>query len=112
MIVIETIKNTDASLRISYNGSLEIQAPDLSSYNLTNAAQKLELEKDANMFYDKNPDTYYNLQREYNQKLAAVVSGIDTDWLSKPLRNGVGTKHGLSFEMGNERLNLIVGFNY
>ncbi len=112
VIVIETIKNTDASLRISYNGSLEIQAPDLSSYNLTNAAQKLELEKDAGMFYDKNPDTYYNLQREYNQKLAAVVSGIDTDWLSKPLRNGVGTKHGLSFEMGNERLNLIVGFNY
>lgn len=64
------------------------------------------------MFYDKNPDTYYNLQKEYNQKLAAVVSGIDTDWLSKPLRNGVGTKHGLSFEMGNERLNLVVGFNY
>lgn len=30
--------------------------------------------------------------KEYNQKLAAVVSGIDTDWLSKPLRNGVGTK--------------------
>ena len=112
VIVIETIKNTDASLRISYNGSLEIQAPDLSSYNLTNAAQKLELEKDAGMFYDKNPDTYYNLQREYNQKLAAVVSGIDTDWLSKPLRNGVGTKHGISFEMGNERLNLIVGFSY
>ena len=43
VIVIETIKNTDASLRISYSGSLEIQAPDLSSYNLTNAAQKLEI---------------------------------------------------------------------
>ena len=38
VIVIETKKNTESSLRISYSGSVEIQAPDLSSYNLTNAA--------------------------------------------------------------------------
>ena len=47
VIVIETKKNTESSLRISYSGSVEIQAPDLSSYNLTNAAEKLEIEKDA-----------------------------------------------------------------
>lgn len=111
VIVIET-KNTESSLRISYSGSVEIQAPDLSSYNLTNAAEKLEIEKDAGLYYDKNLSTLFNLQKDYNKKLAAVVSGIDTDWLSKPLRNGVGTKHGISFEMGNERLNLIVGFSY
>jgi TonB-linked SusC/RagA family outer membrane protein len=112
VIVIETKKNTESSLRISYSGSVEIQAPDLSSYNLTNAAEKLEIEKDAGLYYDKNLSTLFNLQKDYNKKLAAVVSGIDTDWLSKPLRNGVGTKHGISFEMGNERLNLIVGFSY
>ena len=112
VIVIETKKNTESSLRISYSGSVEVQAPDLSSYNLTNAAEKLEIEKDAGLYYDKNLSTLFNLQKDYNKKLAAVVSGIDTDWLSKPLRNGVGTKHGISFEMGNERLNLIVGFSY
>ena len=112
VIVIETKKNTESSLRISYSGSVEIQAPDLSSYNLTNAAEKLEIEKDAGLYYDKNLSTLFNLQKDYNKKLAAVVSGIDTDWLSKPLRNGVGTKHGISFEMGNERLNLIVRFSY
>jgi len=112
VIVIETKKNTDSSLRILYSGSVEIQAPDLSSYNLTNAAEKLEIEKDAGLYYDKNLSTLFNLQKDYNKKLAAVVSGIDTDWLSKPLRNGIGTKHGISFEMGNERLNLIVGFSY
>ena len=110
--IYETKKNTESSLRISYSGSVEIQAPDLSSYNLTNAAEKLEIEKDAGLYYDKNLSTLFNLQKDYNKKLAAVVSGIDTDWLSKPLRNGVGTKHGISFEMGNERLNLIVGFSY
>ena len=72
----------------------------------------MEIEKDAGLYYDKNLSTLFNLQKDYNKKLAAVVSGIDTDWLSKPLRNGVGTKHGISFEMGNERLNLIVGFSY
>jgi len=112
VIVIETKKNTVASLRIEYNGSLEIQAPDLSSYDLTNAAEKLEIEKDAGLYYDKNISTLFTLQQNYQTKLAAVLSGINTDWLAKPLRNGIGTKHGISFEMGNERLNLIAGFSY
>lgn len=61
VIVIETKKNTESSLRISYSGSVEIQAPDLSSYNLTNAAEKLEIEKDAGLYYDKNLSTLFNL---------------------------------------------------
>lgn len=63
VIVIETKKNTESSLRISYSGSVEIQAPDLSSYNLTNAAEKLEIEKDAGLYYDKNLSTLFNLQK-------------------------------------------------
>ena len=112
VIVIETKKSTTADLRIEYNGSVEIQAPDLSSYNLTNAAEKLEIERDAGLYYDDNIETLYTLEQNYQRKLAAVVSGIDTDWLAKPLRNGVGTKHGISFEVGNERLSLIAGFTY
>ena len=66
VIVIETKKNTESSLRISYSGSVEIQAPDLSSYNLTNAAEKLEIEKDAGLYYDKNLSTLFNLQKDYS----------------------------------------------
>ena len=88
VIVIETKKNTESSLRISYSGSVEIQAPDLSSYNLTNAAEKLEIEKDAGLYYDKNLSTLFNLQKDYNKKLAAVVSGIDTDFIRSVFHRG------------------------
>ena len=40
---------------------------------------------------DANYDNQRMAQKIYNQKLSAVVSGINTDWLSKPVRLGVGT---------------------
>lgn len=114
VIVIELKKNTDGRLRVTYNGSMEIEAPDLSSYHLTNAAQKLEIEKLFGMYDD--PEASYNNQRAmtliYNQKLAAVVSGIDTDWKSKPLQLGVGTKHNVSVELGEKDLKAIIDLSY
>ena len=38
VIVIELKKNPSGDLRVTYNGSMEIEAPDLSSYDLCNAA--------------------------------------------------------------------------
>ena len=49
-LVIETKKTTDGELRVSYTGSVDLSIPDLSSYHLTNAAQKLEVEKDAGLY--------------------------------------------------------------
>lgn len=38
VVVIETKKNTENKVLITYNGSLDAELPDLSSYNLTNSA--------------------------------------------------------------------------
>lgn len=114
VIIVELKKNTDGKLRVTYNGSMEIEAPDLTSYNLTNAAEKLEIEKLFGMYDD--PEASYNSQRAmaqiYNQKLSAVVSGINTDWISKPLRLGVGTKHNVSVELGEKELKAIIDLSY
>lgn len=114
VIIIELKKNANGRLRVTYNGSLSIEAPDLTSYNLCNAAEKLEIEKLFGM-YD-NPEASYNNQRAmtqlYNQKLSAVVSGIDTDWKSKPLHLGTGTKHNVSVELGESALKAIVDLSY
>lgn len=114
VIIVELKKNTDGKLRVTYNGSMEIEAPDLSSYNLTNAAEKLEVEKLFGMYDD--PEASYNNQRAmtevYNSKLSAVRSGIDTDWKSKPLRLGVGTKHNVSVELGENALKAIIDLSY
>lgn len=114
VIVIELKKNPSGELRVSYRGSVEIEAPDLSSYDLCNAAEKLEIEKEFGMYDDEeaNYDSQRMAQKIYNQKLAAVVSGINTDWLSKPVRLGVGTKHGVSVELGDRELRAIIDLSY
>lgn len=114
VIVIELKKNASGDLRVTYNGSVEIQAPDLSSYNLCNAAEKLEIEKEFGMYDDEdnNYDSQRMSQKIYNQKLSAVASGINTDWLSKPIHLGVGTKHGVSVELGDKELRAIIDLSY
>lgn len=114
VIIIELRKTPAGKLRVTYNGSVEIQSPDLSSYNLTNAAEKLEVEKMAGQFVDRNfvTSTQQTLNQLYNQRLTFVTSGIDTDWLSKPLQSGVGTKHGVSIDLGEGALKTIIDFSY
>src|SRR3989339_840200 len=117
VVVIETKKLTSGQLRISYNSSLDIEVPDLSSYNLMNSAEKLEAERiyglyTQNTSYTPNYVTQRTLDQQYNRRLATVLSGVSTDWLSKPLRNGVGQKHGLSIELGEKDLKAIADFSY
>ncbi|MGN0068881.1 MAG: SusC/RagA family TonB-linked outer membrane protein [Prevotella sp.] len=119
VVVIETKQMTQGNLLVTYNGSLELTMPDLSSYNLCNAAEKLAVEVASGMY---EPDYYgvgadnlnqeLNLKSLYNRRLQAVLSGVDTDWMSKPLRNGIGHKHNLSVELGGNDLRLVVDFGY
>ena len=114
MIVIELKKNPSGDLRVTYNGSMEIEAPDLSSYDLCNAAEKLEVEQAFGMFNDPGADfeSQRMMIKMYNQRQSAVKSGINTDWISKPLRLGVGNKHSLSVELGDKALQAIVDLSY
>ena len=112
VIVVETKKPLSGNFRVTYRGNLDVTAPDLSSYNLTNALEKLEVEKTAGL-YDSAflPSLQQNIDL-YNQRMKLALEGLNTDWLSKPLHTGVGTKHSLSFEMGNDKINMIADFSY
>lgn len=111
VIVIETKKNTDGQLRVSYTGSVDVSVPDLSSYNLLNAAEKLEVEKEAGI-YDPTSSNPTGLPQKYNRILSAVLAGVNTDWMAKPLRTGVGNKHALSVELGSDALRVIADLSY
>ena len=41
-----------------------------------------------------------------------MLRGVDTYWLSKPLRVGVGHKHSLTFEGGDDAVRYGVDFQY
>ena len=48
----------------------------------------------------------------YKSVYDAIASGVDTYWLSKPLRTGVGQKHTLQLEGGDAKIRYIVGASY
>lgn len=121
VVVIETRKPEPGKLRLTYNGTASIEMPDLDSYNLTNAAEKLQVERDAGLYNYSfnsilgqvgNANRQYPLSNEYYSKLDEVYRGVDTDWLSKPLRNGVGQRHTLYLEGGSEQFQYGIDFAY
>lgn len=114
VVVIETKRPDVGRLKVSYTGSVDIQAPDLSSYNLANAYEKLEIEKNAGMYTSStnNPIDQQNKDEAYNILKKEVERGVDTYWLSKPLRTGVGHKHSLNFEGGDQYIRYNISVNY
>lgn len=113
VIVIETKALLNERTLVTYNGNVSIEAPDLSSYNLCNALEKLEIEKREG-FYDLADDSYSIMvaQQVYNQRLKRALEGESTYWLSKPLRVGIGHKHSLEVEMGSKDLKALATFGY
>ena len=115
VVVIETKRNVSKNLRVSYSGSVDVQAPDLSSYNLCNAEEKLEAERIYGMYTPssrENVDDILRLEKLYMERLSKVKAGVDTDWLAKPLRNGVGHKHSLMIELGDKNIQLVANVSY
>ena len=122
VVVIETVLPEKGKLRVTYTGSMNVQLPDLSSYDLCNAREKLEVEYNAGKytyFMDNgvnisiNPASQYSFDQVYNKYLKEVVAGVDTDWKSIPLRNGIGQKHTVYLEGGDDyfRYGLDVSYN-
>ena len=117
VIVIETRKIYSDKPLVMYNMSLDIELPDLSSYNLTNSKEKLEAERIDGM-YKANPIGYdppaeaVELMQLYNFRRKLVMEGLNTDWLAKPVRNGIGQKHAITVELGGENLRILGDFSY
>lgn len=107
VIVIETKKPEAGKLRLSYRGSVNIEAPDLSDYEVLNAEEKLKLEKEAGLYKNEWPWFEMELRERATRIQEEVARGVNTYWLSKPLRTGVGHKHNLRLEGGGDS-----GFRY
>lgn len=114
VVVIETLVPEKGKMRVSYTGNLNIQVPDLSSYNLADAAEKLEIEKRAGVYTDRfgHPLTQQTYDEKYYSYYNEVLKGVNTYWLNKPLRVGVGHKHTLTFEGGDDAVRYGVDFQY
>ena len=106
VVVITTIAPKPGELLINYSYNLNVQVPDLSDYNLMNAREKLEAEKQAGLFDGDSGIRYYN------EKARLIEQGVETDWLSKPLENTFSSKHYFRLEGGSRELRYAIDLNY
>lgn len=113
VIVIVSKRPVSGRLKVTGTIGLNLEMPDLTSYDLLHAADKLELERLTGLYVlEGYPTTTIERQEIYNGRLRKVLSGVDTDWLSKPLRTGVGQRYNLRMEGGNEEFRWSTSADY
>ena len=114
VVIVETKNPQSGRLRLNYTGSVDFEVADLSQYHLLNAAEKLEYERLAGLY--NGSDAVYvqeDFLKDYNERLKLVRQGVNTDWLSKPLKSvGVASKHSIQLEGGTESFRYAVNLNY
>jgi TonB-linked SusC/RagA family outer membrane protein len=111
VVVVETKRPVPGKLQLSYNGDFSVDMPDLRSYNLMDASEKLQYEKLAGRY---TPTGQYGWQSEgiYNYRLAEVQRGVNTYWLNEPVRTGFSNRHSLQMSGGNTDLMFNAGATY
>ncbi len=113
VIVVTSRKPEEGKLRVTAKIGLTAEIPDLTSYDLLNAAEKLDLENRIGLYESKdNPSQTAERQQQYNKRLKDVLAGVNTDWLSQPLHNGVGGQYNLRLEGGREEFRWGTSISY
>ena len=115
VVVVETKLPAMGSLRVNYNGNLQLTFADLSDYNLMNSYEKLTFERLAGCY--RLIDDEGNILDEeqdqiYNDLMKEVARGVDTYWMNEPLRFATTHKHTLSIEGGDATFRYGAGLSY
>ncbi|MDR2285701.1 MAG: SusC/RagA family TonB-linked outer membrane protein [Sphingobacterium sp.] len=103
VIVITTKLPKPGKLRINYAVDLTLEVAELNGYRLLDAREKLDLEHKVGLYNSEFTEADLELKRYYNSILNDVNSGVNTDWLSIPLRTGLGQRHNLGLSGGIPR---------
>lgn len=111
VVVVETKRPVPGKLQVGYTGDFSFDLPDLSSYNLMNASEKLQFEKIQGRY---SPEGQYGWQNEavYNARLADVQRGVNTYWLNEPVQTGFSNRHSIQVTGGSPDLMVNAGVLY
>jgi TonB-linked SusC/RagA family outer membrane protein len=112
IMVISKKQPQPGKIRFTYKGDLNVSAPDLTSYHLLNAADKLDYELAAGLYTYSDIGYQVLADKLYSKRRAEVERGVDTYWLKYPVRVGVGQKHSLRFEGGDSNLLYAANVSY
>ncbi len=114
VVVIETVRPEHGRLRLNYKGDLGLTWADLTSYNLMNASEKMRFEELAGLYTDHtgNYMSQLTLDNLHNERLKELARGVDTYWMSEPIRLGLDQKHNVYAEGGEEKIRYGIGVTY
>ncbi|MEG2555561.1 MAG: SusC/RagA family TonB-linked outer membrane protein [Odoribacter sp.] len=112
VVVITSKRPKQGQLRVSYSASLNMELVDLSSYDLMNSKEKLDLEYKAGLYTHEDPQKDLALKQMYAEKRELVRSGVNTNWMKIPTRNGVGHSHNLGISGGDKAFRYSMGISY
>jgi TonB-dependent SusC/RagA subfamily outer membrane receptor len=113
VVVIETKAPAHGRLQLSYKGDYGISLADLSDYNLMNSMEKLEFETLAGVYKDNSGDPFAQIRLDdlRNQRMLEIERGVDTYWLSEPIRPGFTHKHNIYAEGGEDKIRYGIGLS-
>ncbi|MDR1720537.1 MAG: SusC/RagA family TonB-linked outer membrane protein [Dysgonamonadaceae bacterium] len=121
VIVITTVAPRPGELHVSYIGNYAMTLPDLTSYNLMNAQEKLDAEVAADLFEpwrvssggSQTPEQERrDLYRYYLMKKNNILIGVDNYWLSQPLSTMFNNQHSARIDGGNQTIRFGLEANY
>ncbi|WEK34928.1 MAG: SusC/RagA family TonB-linked outer membrane protein [Candidatus Pseudobacter hemicellulosilyticus] len=112
VLVIQTVQPKSGKTQVNYTTTLGINMPDLGSFDLMNAQEKMELERIAGLYRNRNFSDQQKLNDKYNLVLHNVEQGVNTYWLSQPLQTEFSHAHTLSLSAGTERFVYMGTFSY
>ena len=113
VVVIETKAPARGRLQLSYKGDFGLSLADLSDYNLMNSREKLEFETLAGVYRDNTNDPFAQIRLDNlrNERLKEIERGVDTYWLSEPIRPGFTHKHNIYAEGGEYKIRYGIGLS-
>lgn len=113
-VIVVTTKAPEAGkIKVYFKGGINLELPDLTSYDLMNAKEKLQLEYDNGIYNDdKSVDDDIKLKELYYTNVGNIYRGVNTDWISQPVRLGVGQKYNLNLTGGNNQFRWRASLGY
>lgn len=111
VIVVELRSPEAGKLRLQYNTTMTVEAPDLSSYNLMTASEKLEAERLAGL-YDSPVPSIAPYTNGYYARMNNILQGVDTYWLALGLRTAFNHRHSVYVDGGENDVRWGIELNY
>ena len=120
VIVIETTAPQAGKLRVTYDFKPTIGVVDLTDYDLMNAREKLQYEKEAGLYEyegsvgyeENNRREQAKLDEQYYTKYKNIVEGVNTYWLSQPVESSFSHAHSIFVEGGADNVRYGIDASY